>query len=349
MAGAVYRDEDFPADPYPGAVPPSSYLHADGLAWPLRETSSGAVVEPDGVDLDEWLVQHGEVPLSGRIPVLTYGSNRNPSKITWLRQNLGLPGAVVVLRAHCADLAAVWASGFRLRDGARPATLAAAPGVTETHAVWLATPAQLRVLDVVEGRGERYRLARVHTGRVTLGTGAHLDGVLSYVARGVVREPLLVDGHPVRCQELSQDAARELTGVPGYCGLAVTEITGAPDPGLWPDRVFVYGTLQPGCSAWSLAAPWVSGTPRRASVPGTLYDTGEGWPGLLAGTDGEVPGWLLPLADPVAALPVLDEYEGAEYRRIRITLADGTVCWTYVFTAATDGFRVVPSWPAGHV
>ncbi|GAA2825011.1 gamma-glutamylcyclotransferase family protein [Crossiella cryophila] len=349
MAGAVYRDEDFPADPYPGAVPPTSYLHTDGLGLPLHETSTGALVQPDGVDLDEWLLQRGEAPLSGRIPVLTYGSNRCPSKITWLRENLRLPGPVVVLRAHCADLAAVWASGFRLRDGARPATLAAMPGVTETHAVWLATPEQLRVLDVVEGRGERYRLARVHTGRVTLGTGAHLDGVLAYVARGEVREPLLVDGEPVRCQELSQAAARELTGEPGSCGLAVTEITGDPDPGLWPDRVFVYGTLQPGGSAWSLAAPLVGGTPRRVRVPGTLYDTGEGWPGLRIDPAGEVPGWLLPLADPVAALPVLDEYEGTEYRRIRLALADGTVCWTYVFTAATDGFRVVPCWPAGHV
>ncbi|MGW0518787.1 gamma-glutamylcyclotransferase family protein [Crossiella sp. NPDC003009] len=347
MAGLVYRDEDFPADPYPGAVPPTSYVHADGLAHPLRETGAGA--EVDGLDLDEWLARRGEPPLAARLPVLTYGSNRNPAKITWLRQNLGLDGAVVVLRVRCQDLAAVWAFGFRARDGARPATLASAPGVTETHAVWLATPAQLRVLDVVEGRGVRYQLARVHTGRVTLGTGAHLDGVLSYVARAPEREPLLVDGLPVRCQDLPQHAARDLDGEPGSCGLAVTEVTGEPDPALWPERVFVYGTLQPGCSAWSLAAPLVGGRPVRATLPGTLYDTGEGYPGLLPGTGEEVPGWLLPLADPVAALPVLDEYEGEEYRRIRIALADGTVCWTYVYAAATAGLRVVPGWPAGHV
>lgn len=345
----MYRDEDFPADPYPGAVPPASYVHAEGVGHPLRETSTGARVLPEDVELDEWLRERGEPVLAERIPVLTYGSNRNPAKITWLRENLGLSGSVVVLRVTCQDLAAVWASGFRVRDGARPATLAAMPGVTETHAVWLATPAQLRVLDVVEGRGQRYRLASVHSGTVRLRTGAHLDGVLSYTARGQVREPLLVAGHPVRCLDLPQAEAKALTGDPGQTGLSVTEVHGEPDPAGWPPRVFVYGTLQPGCSAWSLAAPWVHGEPRRAEVPGTLYDTGEGYPGLLLGTGGLVPGWVLPLADPVAALAALDEYEGEEYRRIRLTLADGTVCWTYVFAAATTGFRVVPAWPAGHV
>ncbi|MBP2474947.1 gamma-glutamylcyclotransferase (GGCT)/AIG2-like uncharacterized protein YtfP [Crossiella equi] len=343
-----YLDEDFPADPYPGAVPPTSYVHLDGVALALRETSSGAELS-DGQDLDDWLTLRGELPLAGRVPVLAYGSNRCPSKITWLRDHLGLAGAVVVLRVTCEDLAAVWATGLRARDGARPATLMHAPGVTEEHAVWLATPEQVAVLDVVEGRGLRYQLARVRSGRVRLGTGAVLEDVLSYVARAPEREPLVVDGRPVRCVDLAQADARELAGEPGTTGLDATEVLGPPVPAAWPGRVFVYGTLQPGCSAWSLVAPWVRGRPVPARVPGTLYDTGEGYPGLLLGTGEPVPGHLLELADPVRALAALDEYEGEEYRRLRITLADGVVCWTYVFAAPVAGFRVVPAWPGGHV
>ena len=66
----------------------------------------------DGLPLDAWLRGRGAPPLAGRLPVLAYGSNRCPSKITWLRRALGL-GAdpVVVLRARTAGVAAVWAAG----------------------------------------------------------------------------------------------------------------------------------------------------------------------------------------------------------------------------------------------
>ena len=145
----MWPDVDHPADPYPGAVPPVSYVHADGVA---RGIASGAV---DGLPLDAWLRAQGAAPLAGRLPVLAYGSNRSPSKITWLRRELGL-GAdpVVVLRARTTGVAAVWAAGLRARDGARPAVLAAAPGVVEDHAVWLATPDQIAVLDRCEGRDD---------------------------------------------------------------------------------------------------------------------------------------------------------------------------------------------------
>lgn len=149
----------------------------------------------------------------GRIPVLAYGSNACPSKITWLRKNLGLTGEVIVLRAHCADMAAVWAAGLRARDGQRPATLAAMPGVLETHAIWLATREQLAVLDICEGRGERYHLARLRAG-VSLADGTALPEVFAYVGAGPARMPLLVDGAPVRTTEMPQGKARLLNGVP---------------------------------------------------------------------------------------------------------------------------------------
>ncbi|WP_312868441.1 gamma-glutamylcyclotransferase [Amycolatopsis pithecellobii] len=135
--------------------------------------------------------------------------------MTWLRQNLGLTGDVVVLRAYCTDMAAVWAAGFRASDGQRTATLAACPGVVETHAVWLATPEQLAVLDVCEGRGERYHLARLENG-VTLEDGRELPEVFAYVGASPARMPLLVNGAPVRTVGFPQGKARALNGVPAY-------------------------------------------------------------------------------------------------------------------------------------
>ncbi|WP_329068035.1 gamma-glutamylcyclotransferase [Amycolatopsis sp. NBC_01480] len=149
-----------------------------------------------------------------RTPVLAYGSNACPSKITWLREHLGLTGPVVVLKARSTGLAAVWAAGLRKRDGQRPATLAAMPGVVEEHAVWFATPDQLAVLDVCEGRGNRYDLARLTAADIRLEDGTRLDGVHAYVANSDIRRPLLVDGRPVRVAEVGQARAAALTGVP---------------------------------------------------------------------------------------------------------------------------------------
>ena len=166
-------------------------MHRDGRGYPLDTTPE----------------------FDGRIPVLAYGSNACPSKITWLRENLGLTGEVIVLRARCIGMAAVWAAGVRARDDQRPATLAALPGVVETHAIWLATREQLAVLDVCEGRGKRYHLARLRAG-VSLADGTALPEVFTYVGASPDRMPLLVDGAPVRTTEMPQGKARALNGVP---------------------------------------------------------------------------------------------------------------------------------------
>ena len=144
--------------------------------------------------LDDWLTARAAQPTDTRVPVLAYGSNACPAKIDWLRTELGLPGPVVVLRARCTGLTAVWAARHRVVDDQRPATLAAAAdeATVEDHAVWLATEAQLEVLDRCEGRGQRYRLARVHTGRVELETGERIVDPLAYVGLAAMRMPLLV-------------------------------------------------------------------------------------------------------------------------------------------------------------
>jgi gamma-glutamylcyclotransferase (GGCT)/AIG2-like uncharacterized protein YtfP len=339
MTGS-FTDADYPAQPYPGARPDHSFVHSDEYGRVLRPGGralwSWRLAEED-TDLDGWLADRGEPVLADLVPVLAYGSNACPAKITWLRNQLGLAGPVVVLRVRTSGLAAVWAAALRVRDGQRPATLAAAPGVVETHAVWLATPDQVRVLDVCEGRGERYRLARLATGEIRTEDGSRLDGVLAYVGASEIRAPLYVDGAPVRCAEVDQPAAIDLVGVPGQDGLDAETIDGDPAAEDWPDRVFVYGTLRPGGTAWSVAAPWCAEPPEPAQLPGTLYDTGLGWPALrLSGTN-RVPGWLLRLRTPADALAALDDYEGKEYRRVRVALADGCICWTYEWTDPVTG------------
>ena len=186
---------------------------------------SGWRVEPENIDLDQWLANHGEPPLAARMPVLGYGSNANPSKVTWLREELGLEGPAVVLRARCEGLSAVWAAGMRARDGQRPATLAAEPGHVEEHSVWFATPEQLRVLDRCEGRGLRYRLVRLHTGRVVLYNGGVIDSVLAYTAGSKKRMPVLFNGRMVRCEDVSQRRALTLGERAAVTdGLDVTEV-----------------------------------------------------------------------------------------------------------------------------
>lgn len=338
-----FHDAEFPAAPYPGRRPACSFVHDAGTGWPLRPDRaalSGWRVDGGG-DLDGWLAARGAKPLAERIPLLCYGSNACPAKLTWLRETLGLPGPAVLLRARCTGLAAVWAAGLRVVDDQRPATLSDAPGVVERHSVWLATPEQVEVLDTCEGRGARYQLSLLAK-EVRLDDGTVLDRLLAYTATAPIRLPLLVAGAPVRCADVGQDRAQALTGEPAPTdGLGALRLDGAPVPADFPGRVFVYGTLTPAASHWHLLAEHATGTPRPADLPGRLYDTGRGYPALLPGGPDLVSGWLVDLAAAEPALAVLDEYEGVEYRRIRTATADGTPCWTYVWTDPVDGLRVL--------
>lgn len=344
-----FTDADFPADPYPGATPDCSFVHLDGVGYRLdpdpSRYSGWRLDTPDGgqVDLDDWLAARYSAPLAARVPVLSYGSNQCPSKITWLREQLGLTGPVVVLDAVTEGVAAVWAAGFRVRDGQRPAVLAAAPGVTERHAVWLATPEQVAVLDRCEGRGQRYRLARLRTGQVRTADGALIERPWSYLAAGTIRAPLLVGGAPVRCASLGQAEAHGLIGTPATSdGLSADEVIGEPHPDQWPDALFGYGLLQPGQSGWGLVAPYATGESRPALASGSRHDTGLGWPAMLLGEHPDVPGTLMGLRDPEGLLPALDNYEGSDYRRVRVTLPEqGAVAWAYVWVAARQHLRAM--------
>ncbi len=316
----MWYDADFPADPYPGAVPPGSFVHADGVAHPL----------PD--ELDAVLRDWGD----GRLPVLAYGSNRCPSKISWLRLVHGLGDEpAVVLRARTEGVAAVWAAGLRVRDGQRPAVLADAPGAVEEHAVWLATPGQVAALDRCEGRGAggRHVLARLDGTTVTV-AGVPVERPWAYLGAVPARRPLLVDGRPVRCADVPQAAALALEGVPAPDdGLASTTEEGAPHPDAWPAGLFVYGTLRPGERAWWRLAPHAAGRAVPATVTGRVVDTGLGYPAWLRDGPGRAAGVVVPLRDP-AVLDGLDAYEGPGYARVR-TVARGPdgplVCWAYAW------------------
>jgi gamma-glutamylcyclotransferase (GGCT)/AIG2-like uncharacterized protein YtfP len=346
-----FPDAAYPAAPYPGVVPDRSFVHVDGGGLALTpDPSSRSSWRVDGTDLDVWLAGHGAPPLAARVPLLTYGSNRNPAKISWLRRELGLAGPVVVLRARTTGLAAVWAHGLRVVDDQRPAVLAAAPGSVEEHSVWFATPGQVAVLDRCEGRASgRYRLARVHTGEVRTEDDTLLDDVLAYVGLAGIRRPLLVDGEPIRCADLPQTAARVLGGERAPSdGLSATTLSGAPDPDAWPARLFVYGTLQPGGRSWHLLAAAAAGPAEPVTLPGTLLDTGLGYPAMLREDGPGVPGHVVPLRDPAVLFPRLDRFEGPGYARVRVSTPDGRSCWTYVWIAPVRGFRSVERWGTRH-
>lgn len=201
-----FADADYPCEPYPGRRPEASFVHLDGVGHelvgvPRPRSPSGFVLAGDGVDLDYWLAEHDAAPVAGRIAVLAYGSNACPSKVTWLRKEHGLRGPAVVLTARCAGFAAVWATGFRQRDGVRPVTLTAMPGVVEEHAVWLATPAQVEALDSCEGAdlaSPRYRREVLPAAAVTVTGEVKPPSVEAYFGACADRRPMLIDGRMAR-------------------------------------------------------------------------------------------------------------------------------------------------------
>lgn len=192
----MFTDAEYPADPYPGRRPATSFVHVDGVGYPLAADGS---VAPDGAGIDGWLAERGAPPLAGRTPVLAYGSNACPSKLTWLRENLGLTGPVVALRARCAGYATAWTTGLRARDGQRPWTLVAMPDAVEQHAVLLVTDDQLRVLDVCEGTAAgRYRREPLPDGVVTVDGPVPAGRVHAYLGCHPDRLPLRGDdGAPI--------------------------------------------------------------------------------------------------------------------------------------------------------
>jgi gamma-glutamylcyclotransferase (GGCT)/AIG2-like uncharacterized protein YtfP len=116
--------------------------------------------------------------------------------------------------------------------------------------------------------------------------------------------------------------------------------------------LFVYGTLMPGRLRWPILEPFATAY-RDATVPGTIYDSREGWPvAVFAEGTATVPGVLVDL-DPAwvtTALPILDDVEDTatdKLRRIVIATTDGARAWAYHHHHPVDGLRRIGSWHEG--
>lgn len=215
-ASAPRPVSDWPEDPYPGSWPDHSYVvepagDADDEAHVLAvevsaEVASGWAVRDGATStcLDDWLVERGLVPLGERVAVLSFGSNRCPSKVA--RQG----GPYVNLRARTDGLAAVWSHGAR-GDGQVVATLVAAEGRQDEFFVSWCSPDDVALLDVVEGRGARYDLVELEPGAVVLEDGSRPDPVVAYVGLRPHRWPVAGDdGHPVVLDALDQTGVAAL-------------------------------------------------------------------------------------------------------------------------------------------
>jgi len=123
------------------------------------------------------------------------------------------------------------------------------------------------------------------------------------------------------------------------------------------DALFVYGTLMPGHLRWPVLAPHALDQ-RTATVPGTLYDTGRGWPAAVFGTTADrrrVPGWVVwfPAGTLAVMLPDLDEMEGIgpvpdaavdPYVRIRVPVDSVTEAWAWHATHRHSSWRLIEAW-----
>jgi len=108
--------------------------------------------------------------------------------------------------------------------------------------------------------------------------------------------------------------------------------------------LFVYGTLMPGRLRWGLLAGVAVWTVPD-SVPGRLYDTGEGWPAARFGADGAIPGWVVGVlpVDLVTLLPVLDEVETG-FRRVPVRTVGGIDAWGYEVLDVEAGWSAIDRW-----
>lgn len=141
---------------YPYAIPAASYVHLDGRA---------SALPPEGVDL------------SGRRPLLAYGSNAAPAALS--RKLATLPRVrMPVLRAELGDFDAVY-SAHVSPYGSVPATLRPSPGTTLTAFVAFPTDAQLELLTATEPNYELVRLENLSCRLDGAEAPAEVDAFLS--------------------------------------------------------------------------------------------------------------------------------------------------------------------------
>lgn len=109
-----------------------------------------------------------------------------------------------------------------------------------------------------------------------------------------------------------------------------------------PPHLFVYGTLRRSAGTkWSQFLESASSFAGMGRTRGALFRLGS-YPGmtLRSGEDSWVRGDVFLLKDPLSVLPVLDDYEGYEYRRqvVVVLLDDGRTiqAWAYLYLLDTS-------------
>lgn len=113
--------------------------------------------------------------------------------------------------------------------------------------------------------------------------------------------------------------------------------------------LFVYGSLKRGECNFHEVERWVVAV-TEAWCPGRLYLRPDGYPALVLDGGGGVPGELLELTQPEAALAHLDEFEGyypghdSEYQRVTVACTAVRRPLTAI-PAQTYVCAPHPSWP----
>ena len=116
------------------------------------------------------------------------------------------------------------------------------------------------------------------------------------------------------------------------------------------NELFVYGTLRLGLkNRYTLLLAESATFLGAALVRGQLYRIAD-YPGLVLGDDPRdcVRGDLFRLREPDKTLALLDDYEGAEYRRVEaaVSLIDSREslrAWTYVYDGDVTGKERIES------
>jgi gamma-glutamylcyclotransferase (GGCT)/AIG2-like uncharacterized protein YtfP len=321
----------FDGSTYPGRPPGGPTLVLRGRSWPLRVTGDAA--HPVAADVDALaapVLAPGEVRWS-----LAYGANADADRL--MDKGLDERGAVV-LPASVVGWDRAWEARRTYSTGAVPLTLVRAPGRRlDVHAVGIHVD-DTHALDRTEGRGERYRLARV--GPVVVADRFLLDDGLAY-GPGPSTRVLAVDDGPARFPAVSQSAAAALLddGAPTVGADPLPRAVGAGWPGT-PLRdlpLFVYGTLGPDGSRFAQVADLVD-VAGPASIRGWLVATPAGYPAVDLTGAGEVHGALLRPTGPAAAGELFrrtDAIEGAPrlFRRRSVVArtAAGAGVWAAVY------------------
>ena len=109
--------------------------------------------------------------------------------------------------------------------------------------------------------------------------------------------------------------------------------------------VFVYGTMKPGHRLYPEIDQFVSES-APDSVPGTLFDTGHGYPCAVfdKDSDREIKGFVLRLVPGRAAEAnaVIAEIENNLYRPVRVETKSGVRATAYEWAGSTDGLTAIP-------